>query len=128
MVEALLPHLELLHSMTHFGGTSAAALAQQLLLLDIIGFLLELSPSCVLAASQPSSAWLLGVYTSMLRWALQTSVSCRVLQLCASLQASCLHLLGTHLQECCQASTLYRMGSATSCTLSCTGCLPAGHA
>ena len=81
--------------MTHSGGTSAAAPAQQLLLLDIIGFLLELSPSRVLAASQPSSAWLLSVYTSMLRWALQTTVSCRVLQSCASLQASCLHLLST---------------------------------
>lgn len=91
MVEALLSHLELLQSLVHSGGTSTAAPAQQLLLLDIIGFLLELSPSSVLAASQPSFAWLLGMYTSTLRWVLRTSVSCRVLQLC---QAICLHPLG----------------------------------
>ena len=87
VVETLLPHLELLHSMAHSGGTSAAAPAQQLLLLDIIGCLLELSPSRVLAARQPSFVWLLGVYTSMLRWgALQTSVSWGVLHLCLCLQ------------------------------------------
>ena len=94
MVEALLPRLELLHSLAHSGGATKAAPAQQLLLLDIIGFLLELSPSRVLAASQPSFAWLLDVYTGMLRWALRSAVPWRVLHLGSPLQASCPNLLG----------------------------------